>query len=114
MASLEAITSLSRAECLVLLEAAQGSVDKAVELHFGGGGGGTKPKTSHTNGFASMSSVKNVNNKRPINNFDEESSSSSSHSSVQAINQGGDGEDEVRAPIPQKSEKLIDYDPYGI
>lgn len=107
VASLESITSLSRAECMGLLEAAQWKLEKAIELHFGASGSVAKAKTStRSNGTSAKNS-----NKRSINDDGDDSSSSSSNS-VQAITNGS-GDDHVRAPIPQKSEKLLDYDPYG-
>jgi len=36
---LESITGLGRAEATELLEACEHSLEKAIEIHFGGGGG---------------------------------------------------------------------------
>jgi len=122
VSQLEAITSLSRAECTGLLEAAQGKLDKAIEIHFGSANTDSNnhnQKKNSTNSKLTPPASTNGNssktaNKRPIANaarnddFDDESSSSNSA----AATANGCGDDYVRAPIPKKSDKLLDYDPY--
>jgi hypothetical protein len=108
LAKLESITGLSRAEAMQLLEASGNKLEVAVDLHFNSGGvaGGSKTKYKQPEKKPLAASTKppliNGNNKRALtSNGDEDSNSNMS------------GEDYVRAPIPQRSEKLLDYDPYG-
>lgn len=105
LAKLESITGLSRAEAMQLLEASGNKLDVAVELHFGTGG----PTASTSNGKSTASSTKSISNgsggsKRALNSDEPKGASN-----IVAE----DNDDGVRAPIPTRSEKLLDYDPYG-
>lgn len=86
---LEALTGLSRCEATRLLEAANHNLEQAVEIHFSNG--------------ASKNSTSKNGLKRTINHVEDTNSSDSIYTS----------DDNVRAPIQPKSEKLLDYDPYG-
>jgi hypothetical protein len=107
LAKLESITGLSRAEAMQLLEASGNKLEVAVDLHFNSGAKAVQEKpekkatASSSNGTNGIKSLLNGNNKRALTNGDDDSNSNMS------------GEDYVRAPIPQKSEKMLDYDPYG-
>ena len=123
VAKLEAITGLSRAHAMNLLEAANNKLDKAIDLHFNqpstnkptsssnskssssssSSSHQTTSKKASSSSSSSSSSATNGNNKRAISDDD------SSNGSCVAT---GD-EDNVRAPIPQKIDRLLDYDPYG-
>lgn len=95
LAKLESITGLSRAEAMQLLEASNNKLEKAIDLHF---------NSNNNIGSASTNSkASNGAHKRPHNHVDDSSSQDAIYSS----------DDNVRAPIPQKTEKLLDYDPYG-
>lgn len=112
LAKLELITSLGRSEAIVLLEAANNDLERAVELHFSSAdSSATKSKSSASSSSSSsktISSSTNTSQKRSIH-YSEDSNSSEKGPSSAVY----DNEDNVRAPIPQKSEKLLDYDPYG-
>jgi hypothetical protein len=98
LAKLESITGLSRAEAMQLLEASNNKLDKAVDLYF---------NNDSNSSTTSKSNNKQTNgNKRSYN--DDNGSDSNDKCTVV-----DDNEDNVRAPIPQKIEKLLDYDPYG-
>jgi hypothetical protein len=111
LVKLESITGLSRAEAMQLLEASGNKLEVAIDLHFNSGGAkAEKPEkkvstssasTASTNGTGGVKALLNGNNKRALTNGDDDGNSNMS------------GEDYVRAPIPQKSEKMLDYDPYG-
>lgn len=99
LAKLESITGLSRSEAMQLLEASNNKLDKAVDLYFNNDSNSSatsKPSNKQTNG-----------NKRSYN----DDNSSDSNEKCTVIDDSS--EDNVRAPIPQKIEKLLDYDPYG-
>lgn len=87
---LESITGLSRADAMQLLEASNNNLEQAIELHFANANG--------SNGSSLRNGVK-----RSINHVEETNSSDSIYNS----------DDNVRAPIQPKSEKMLDYDPYG-
>lgn len=99
LAKLESITGLSRAEAIQLLEASNNKLEKAVDLHFNGSNldKNTKKTGTSSNGL-------NGSHKRAFNHVTEDSNSSEAVYS---------NEDNVRAPIPQKTEKILDYDPYS-
>ena len=103
LAKLESITGLSRAEATQLLEASGNKLEVAVDLHFNSGGS-KKTHSSASSSSASAVKVNGASNKRALVNDDVASDSNSNAS----------GEDYVRAPIPQRSEKLLDYDPYAM
>lgn len=90
LAKLESITGLSRSEAMQLLEASNNKLEQAIELHFSNLNGAT---TSHKS-----------NGKRTINHVEESNSCDSIYNS----------DDNVRAPIQPKSEKMLDYDPYSL
>lgn len=86
---LETLTGLSRSEAARLLETANNNLDQAIELHFSNG---VSNNSTSTNGL-----------KRTIKHLEDTNSSDSIYAS----------DDNVRAPIQPKSEKMLDYDPYG-
>jgi hypothetical protein len=115
LAKLESITGLSRAEATQLLEASNNKLDVAVDLHFNGGSSSSSTSAIQ-NGISSNKTATSSNsllnghksttnghtsNKRALANDDDSNSNSNM------------GDDYVRAPIPRKSEKLLDYDPHG-
>ena len=87
---LETLTGLSRSEATRLMETANYNLDQAIDIHF-------------SNGMNNNSNGKN-GLKRNIKHLEDTNSSDSIYAS----------DDNVRAPIQPKSEKLLDYDPYGI
>lgn len=80
---IEMITGLSRSEAIELLESAKNNLQTAIDLFFN--------KTTD----------KTKSNKRPNESCSQEDDP------IISIDDDG-----VRAPIPQKIEKLLDYDPY--
>jgi hypothetical protein len=112
VAKLESITGLSRAECIELLEACEQSLEKAIEIHFGGGSALIK-NSKKSNGTSSISSNKpKIPNKRSHKEIDVDpiAISDDSNSQTSSCYQN---DDNVRAPIAPKIERLVDYDPYG-
>jgi hypothetical protein len=99
LAKLESITGLSRAEAMQLLEASNNKLDKAVDLYF----------NNDSNSSATSKSNNKISNGNKRSYNDDNSSDSNEKCTVIDDN----NEDNVRAPIPQKNEKLLDYDPYG-
>jgi len=139
--NLMSITGLDRQEAASLLEACNYSVENAVEIHFGAtstaAAAATVPNKSNVktrqNGSKSSSTVApavphqftNGNgmksaNKRTHNDIDnhddlisvDEDSSSSSSGGISNGNYFS-ANDNVRAPIPPKIDRLVDYDPYA-
>lgn len=118
---LESITGLNRTEATALLEACDNSVEKAIDIHFSGA---TIPKqngSSQTKQNGSSQTKQNGNgiavksaNKRAHNDIDnndlisvDEDSNSNGFSYINDA-------DNVRAPIPPKMDRLVDYDPYAM
>jgi hypothetical protein len=116
---LKSITGLDNTEAAALLEACNNSVENAVEIHFGGGSSDLinsnknnssikqngLSKSSAANGNGIKSATKRNHNEIDNNDLisvDEDSSSSNSYYG-----------DNVRAPIPPKIDRLVDYDPYA-
>ncbi|CAF0951978.1 unnamed protein product [Brachionus calyciflorus] len=89
---LESLTGLSRTEATQLLESFNNNLEQAIEAHFYGKSASSSNGT-HKNGL-----------KRSINHVEESSSCDSIYNS----------DDNVRAPIQPKSEKMLDYDPYAL
>jgi hypothetical protein len=124
VAKLESITSLSRAESIELLEACDHSLEKAIEIHFGGGisqststGSSKRSSQSKTNNKNNNDNTK-LTNKRTHKEIENDaisiSDDSNSQSSYSNTNTNlNDNEDYVRAPIAPTVERLVDYDPYG-
>ncbi|RNA27208.1 UBX domain-containing [Brachionus plicatilis] len=87
---LESLTGLSRVEATRLLEAVNHNLEQAIESHFSNG---AENNPKNKNGL-----------KRTINHVEDTNSSDSIYAS----------DENVRAPIQPKSEKLLDYDPYAL
>lgn len=117
---LESITGLSRTEAIELFEASDYSLERAVDLYFN-----TNQANSDSSSSSKTASKTKASNKRSYTEdndvYDSGSSTDYSNDSKKRSVKGLpppsssviDYDDNVRAPIPQKSEKLIDYDPYG-
>lgn len=105
VAKLESITGLSRTESIELLKACNNNLETAINIHLSSDAA-TTSKPSATKPKAAMSSSAKGPLKRTHDDVYQSDESSSSAAATSA-------DDEVRAPIPQKSEKLIDYDPYA-
>lgn len=107
---LESITGLARAEAIELLEACEQSLERAIEIHFGGvGGGGVDSK-----GPSKKTSSRGINGmKRSHKEIDCDAISISDDSNSQSSVTKYENEDGVRAPIAPTFARLCDYDPYG-
>ena len=115
----ENVTGLSRAEAIEFLEANNNNLEKAIDLYLQ-----TQNSTKSSNSLssknatASNSSTKfgTKRNYSRLNNMDETSNSSEPFVSVvdDNTNDSSVDVDDVRAPIPQKVEKLLNYDPYAL
>jgi hypothetical protein len=106
VAQFEAITGLSKAEAIEFLEANNNNLERSTDLYF---------QTQN----ATKSSTTKFGTKRNysrLNNMDETSNSSEPFVSVvdDNTNDSTVDVDDVRAPIPQKIEKLLNYDPYAL
>ena len=107
---MESITGLGRAEATELLEACEHSLEKAIEIHFGGGGGSDTKPTAVANGKASASTNGRPTNKRVHKEIDDAIAISDDSSSQCSSKYDDDG---VRAPIAPTFARLCDYDPYS-
>jgi hypothetical protein len=108
LAKLESITGLSRGEAIELLELSENKLEKAIELHFGNDLSKSNKKDSKLpNGNGKLNSNPNKRGYNKVNNDDDNSNDPIS------VDDSNDA-DYVRAPIPQKIEKLLDYDPYAL
>jgi hypothetical protein len=108
VAKFESITGLSRAEAIEFLEASNNKLEKAVNLWFQEQNS-SKPSTNTKFGTK--------RNYSRLNNMDETSNSNEPFVSVVDDNTNDSSSvdvDDVRAPIPQKVEKLLNYDPYAL
>jgi hypothetical protein len=115
---LESITGLSRTEAIELFEASDYNLERAVDLYFN-----TNQSNSDSSSSSKAASKSKSTNKRSYTEYNDvyDSSNSADYSNENKKRTGKshvpsnvtDYDDNVRAPIPQKSEKLIDYDPYG-
>ena len=110
LAKLESITGLSRGEAIELLELSENKLEKAVELHFGNDRSKTNKKDSKLPNGSSNGKLISNPNKRGYSKLNNDDDNSNDPISVDDSNDT----DDVRAPIPQKIEKLLDYDPYAL
>ena len=120
IAKLQSITGLSRTEANELLEACGNDIQKAVDIHFSSDTS-KKSVPSASNGTSSRKAV-GTKTKSATKRHHEEIAEESEAISVEDIDESyktnsnsnsNFGDDNVRAPIPPKVEKLLDYDPYG-
>lgn len=117
IAQLESITGMGRTEATELLEACEHSLERAIEIHFGGGSGSSivsKPSGSSSSG--SMTNGKGTAGARPANKrvhkeIDDAIAISDDSNSQSSSKYDEDG---VRAPIAPTFARLCDYDPYGM
>lgn len=108
IAQLESITGLGRSEATELLEACEHSLEKAVEIHFGGGSVG---ETSKPSGSGRGTSGARPANKRVHKEIDDAIAISDDSNSQCSSKYDEDG---VRAPIAPTFARLCDYDPYAV
>lgn len=112
VAKFESITGLSRGESIEFLEASNNKLEKAVNLYFQEQNAGSKSPA----GNASQSKKRNYS--RLNSNNMEENSNEPFVSVVDDDHNTNTSDsidiDDVRAPIPQKTEKLLNYDPYAL
>lgn len=114
IAQLESITGLGRAEATELLEACEHSLEKAIEIHFGGGS--SSSSVSKPSESSSMTNGKGTAGARPANKrvhkeIDDAIAISDDSNSQSSSKYDEDG---VRAPIAPTFARLCDYDPYGM
>jgi hypothetical protein len=101
---LEQITGLSRSEANELLEKCQNDLQKAINSHFND----TSSTASAETKKQSTSTTTN-RQKRPLETTTDETLNTNSNNGFYT-----DDDDNVRAPIPQKIERMINYDPYAM
>ncbi len=101
------ITGLQRSEAIELLEACEHSLERAVEIHFGGGGNESVSSKKTSNG---TNGTKRTH--KEIYNDPNDAISVSDDSNSQSSTSKYDNGDGVRAPIAPTFARLCDYDPY--
>lgn len=112
---LVAITGIGRSEGMELLEACENSLERAIEIHFGGGLGDTKSKKVEpmTNGRGVNNKHANKRSHKEIDSDLNEAIAISDDSNSQSSS-NYNNDDGVRAPIAPTFARLCDYDPYAV